>query len=478
MGIKYHYLLAALMLLTGCRHEAAPVRLLPFELNEEFSAGGSASPADRWWQSFDDPNLNAVVEEALTGNFSIAAAWDRLRQARQTAIIAGAAAYPQADFFASGGRSFAWEDEAESHSNSFEIGVGAAYEVDLWGRIDSVRQAAVLDAQAAAENVDAAAISLSAAIAQTWYRLAEAKLQEQLIISQLNANEQMLTIIRLQFRQGQIGAATVFRQEQLVEGTRGQIIAVRQTLAVLQHQLSILAGRQPLRSWVQQQIALPELADLPATGLASELLQRRPDLRAAQKAIEAADYDVAAAIAEQYPRVSLTADLNTAASAVNELFEDWLVNLAANAAGPLFDAGARRANVERSRAILSERINLYRQDVLVALGEVEDALQQELYQRQYLENLRNQLRLALRTYERTRESYLKGQLDYIRVLESLVSTQALERDQLDARRQLIEYRIELYRSLAGGWGLARPAHDENQTLQSNGRDSNDAQRQS
>jgi NodT family efflux transporter outer membrane factor (OMF) lipoprotein len=453
-------------LLQGCRSVQRKEAVLPFALPETFSSGGQALIPDRWWLSFNDPGLNSVMEQGISDNFSIRTVWDRLRQAEQTAIIAGADLYPQVDYSGAAGREYSRTGGTGEYTNRFRLGIGAAYEVDLWGRVKSLQQAALMDAEAAYERVDAAAISLSAAIAQTWYRLGEAKLQEQLITSQLDANEKMLTIIRLQFRQGQIGAANVFRQEQLVEGTRGQIILVQNEIVLLQHQLSVLLGRQPKLWWADEPIPLTALPDLPDVGVPSQLLQRRPDLRLAQKVVLAADYRAGAAVAEQYPRFSLTAAPQTSAERIGDLFDDWYANLSVNVLGPLFDAGVRKANVERSRAVLSQAINQYGQDMLTAMKEVEDALSREFLQRQYLQSLHRQLHLAQRTYERTRESYLKGQLDYIRVLESQVSMQALERSELTARRQLIEYRIDLCRSLAGGWSMERPARAELQPDQS------------
>jgi NodT family efflux transporter outer membrane factor (OMF) lipoprotein len=456
----YVVLIFGSFVLQGCRSVEKREPVVPFSMPETFSSGGPAIIPDKWWLSFDDPGLSEAIEQGISGNFSIRTVWDRLLQAEQTAVIAGADLYPQADYAARARRQYDRVDGTGTYGSRFNLGVGAAYEIDLWGRVNSLHQAALLDAEAAYERVDAAAISLSAAIAQTWYRLAEAKLQEQLIASQVDANEKVLTIIRLQFRQGQIGAANVFRQEQLVEGTRGQVVTVQSEIVLLQHQLSVLLGRSPGLWWADERIKLMDLPELPSVGVPAQLLQRRPDLIRARKVILAADYRVGAAVAEQYPRFSLTADPQTSATRISDLFDDWFADLSVNVLGPLFDAGFRKANAERSRAVLSEALNQYGQDMLTALQEVEDALSQEFHQRQYLKSLQHQLYLARKAYERTRESYLKGQLDYIRVLESLVSMQSLERSELTARRQLIEFRIDLCRSLAGGWSLDRPARAE------------------
>jgi len=443
-------------LMLGCQTEPQNVQS-PVFLPEQFSSAGSLPLPEKWWQSFGDPQLNELIEEALTDNFTIRSAWDRLSQAEQIAAKAGVALLPEVNYQADVSRSRSDISDTVDYSTEYSIGLVASYEVDLWGLVRSSQQAAVLDAQSAREDVSTAAVTLSANIAKTWYQLAEAKMQESLISKQLDTNQKVLEIITMQFRQGQTGAADVFRQRQLVESSRGQLILIRENNILFQHQLSILLGKNPGPWWDQQPIDLIELPTLPRTSIPSETLQRRPDIASAYKTIQAADQRVAAAIADQYPRISIFAGAETFETSSRNLFDDWLANLAAETAGPLFDAGLRKAEVERRRAVLSQLINDYAQAILGALKEVEDALNQESYQREYIENLQKQLALARQVSETTRQNYLKGQLDYLRVLESLVSQQTLERNELSSRRVLIERRIDLCRSIAGSWQLDRPA---------------------
>lgn len=428
----------------------------PVELPEAYSESGTGLLTDKWWHSFEDAALDALIEKGLTSNFSIRSAWDRLRQAEQIALRAGTDLLPDVSYQGAGRRTRMDVDGQIAYSSDYSVGFAAGYEVDLWKRVRSVEQAAVLDARAAGEDVAAAAVTLSAAIAKVWYQLVEADLQERLIAGQVETNEQVLVIITMQFRQGQVGASNVFRQRQFVEATRGQLITAQERTVLLQHQLAILLGKVPGAWKTEPADALVALPALPDTGIPSELLQRRPDLRSAAETIASADRRVYAAVADQYPRISLSAGVETGSDRVGDLFDGWAASLAANIVGPFFDGGFRRAETERARAVLSERINTYAQRVLTAVGEVEDALQQEYYQRQLIANLQQQLKLAEQVYERTRESYIKVQLDYLRVLDALVSRQTLERNELTARRVLIERRIDLCRSIAGGWEIPRP----------------------
>ncbi len=173
--------------------------------------------------------------------------------------------------------------------------------------------------------------------------------------------------------------------------------------------------------------------------------------------MQAEDRRLAAAIADQYPRISIAANVETSAVSVHNLFDDWLANLAANAIQPLFDADLRKLEVERQSAFLLERIHTWGQVILDALLEIEAALTRENQQTQFLESLKLQLGLARETYETNRERYIKGQTDYIRVLESLQSLQALERSVITAHRTLIANRIDLYRSIAGSFDPPQPA---------------------
>jgi NodT family efflux transporter outer membrane factor (OMF) lipoprotein len=452
--------ICAAILTNGCNSsQPRPVQPL-FRMPQEFSSQGTEPMPEKWWQSFHDPQLDTVIEEAMVNNFTIRSAWDRLTQAEQTAIKAGAALLPSAAYSAGVERTGRETSGTRTYSTEYFAGAAASYELDLWGRVKSAHQAAVLDAKAAQENVNAAAMTLSAAIAKTWYQLAESKEQERVIGSQIETNQKILEVIKVQFRQGQVGAADVFSQEQLIQSGRSQLIQVQETTAVLQHQLSILTGKVPGFWWSDATIELVPLGRMPQIDVPATVIQRRPDVLSAYRTVQAADQRLAFAIATQYPVISLSASAETSADKVRDLFDDWLGNLTANLTGPLFDAGFRKAESERTRAVLSEKLNTYSQSVLEALQETEDAITQESHQRIYIESLQKQLSLAHNVYERTYDYYLKGQLDYLRVLTALVSMQGLEQRELTARRVLIERRIDLCRSIAGGWPLPRPENAE------------------
>jgi NodT family efflux transporter outer membrane factor (OMF) lipoprotein len=447
-------LIVAVGVATGCAAKRTSVPD-PVSLPESFSQTGASELPEKWWQALSDPVLDALIEKALAGNFSLRTAWDRLSQAEWVARKSGAPLWPELDGTAGASRTIT-RNGARTEQSQFSVGLLAGYEVDLWGRIRSSRDAAILDATATREQVQAGAITLSAAVASVWYAIVEQRGQVALLERQIKTNEDVLELITLRFRRGQVGAADVLQQRQLVEVRRGEMSTAQMRVTLLENQLAILTGTKPGTLVLEQAAELIELPALPATGVPAEVLARRPDVRFAAARVLAADRRVAAAFADRLPRLSLVGQWETVAPEWRDLFDNWMATLAGNLVAPLFDAGARGAESGRTRAVLSERLNEYGQTVLEALTEVENALVQERQQRELIESLEKQLVISGQVIERTRDSYVNGAVDYLRVLTVLLTHQSLQRNIWTARRQLVEYRIGLYRALAGGWEMKAP----------------------
>ena len=457
----------------GCRRSEPFASQKPVSVPESFSASGADPAPAQWWLSLQDPELDRLIDLALRDNLDLKRSWDRLAQAEALARKAGAALLPEITAGAGAGRTRTVLDDpagasgggaltggGTSYASRLSLDAAASYELDLWGRVRSARSAAVLDASAGREDLDAAAITLSAEVARTWYRLVQVRAQLDLLAEQEKTNRDQLELVQLRFKQGLATAVDVLQQRGQLESTLGEVPLAKMQEEILGHQLAVLLGRPPKAEAAGAGRELPKLPGLPITGLPSELLQRRPDVRAAFARLRAADERVAAAAADRFPKISLTAGVGTEANRVRSLFDNWLANLAANLLAPVFDAGRRRAEVERSRAAASERLHAYGQSVLLTLKEVEDALAQERRQAEYVASLEKRLDLARRLTGRSRERYANGASDYLPVLIALRAEQNLERSELGARLTLIEYRIALYRALGGGWPMQRP-EDEN-----------------
>jgi NodT family efflux transporter outer membrane factor (OMF) lipoprotein len=406
--------------------------------------------------AFGDSDLDQLIETALSDNFSLRIAWDRLRQSEAVARQFGAQNYPTLDGTAGASTRRESISGTETNTNNFSLGLVASYELDLWGRVRSNADATVLEAQATREQVQAAAITLSADIATVWFRLVEQNGRIEVLKEQVLTNENITELITLRFRRGQVDASDVLQQRQLTEVRRADLIQTESQAAVLRHRLAVLTSQSPESANLPYTFELQELPPLPAAGVPSELIERRPDIRSAELSVRSADERVGAAVANRFPRISISAQAGTSSSDASDLFDNWIASLGANLVAPIIDGGSRRAEVERTQAVLSERINTYGQTVLVAFNEVEDALVQESRQREFLDNLKRQIVISSQVVERTRERYLNGADDYLRVLSALLTDQQLQVSDLQARRQLIEFRINLNRALAGGWELTRP----------------------
>lgn len=431
--------------MSGCANPGSPGPL-PLQEAPDFTESGSGQVPDRWWTAFNDAPLDSEIEQALTDSFTIEAAWQRLAAARAVTQRESAALLPVLDGFAEADKR--WANEA-SDSQNVAFGLEAAYEVDLWGRIESQVEAAEFRQRATLADYQTAALTLSAEITRTWYRLAQARMELALVNEQVEVNNKVLTVLKKRFAAGQILSSDVLQQTQLLEATQEQVIVVESRIAVLRNLLAVLSGK-PAQSEVEMPPArLPDLPAVPDTGLPSTLIERRPDIQRAFLTLQAADRDLASAVSDQYPRIFLTGSIQTATETPEDLFKAWIASLAGQVVAPIFDGGRRRAEVERTEAVAKQRLAEYGQTVLVAFAEVENALVRNRFQIERLESIEEQLVLARQTYDQLLTQYLNGVTDYLSVLTALNAEQRLQRDQLAARLSLVEFRIELYRALAG-----------------------------
>jgi NodT family efflux transporter outer membrane factor (OMF) lipoprotein len=428
---------------------------------QTFSLSGKGKVPDKWWTVLGDAELNKLIETALKNNLDLIATWDRLAEARATARKSDAELYPTltGDGGASRTRTETHKGAATPisplgsvYTSSFSLGLVASYELDLWGRVRSTSDAAALDVLVSVEDLDAAAITLTAEVAQTWYRLVESRQQLKLLDSQIKTSRQVLELAQLRFGLGKASAIDVLQQQQQVESRLAEKELTHATRMLLEHQLAVLLGKAPGRFTPPGTGSMPaDLPELPRTGLSAGLVRRRPDIRSAHFRVAAANKRVAAAIADRFPRVSLSLQAGSSTSKVRDLFDNWFATLAANLTAPLLDGNLRASEVTRTQAVASRELHTYAQKILTAIKEVEDALARESRQRKYIVSLARQLALSREVIAKTRQRYANGDkgVDYLRILSVFDSHQRLERTSIQARRELIDFRIGLYRALAG-----------------------------
>ena len=435
------------------------------ELPETFSLYDQREhPDSSWWLAFSSPELNRLVDEALAGGFSLKQAWYRLQQARAVAVRAGADRYPE---LAAGGSAESTRRDASDLSGgpkgdqTLTLGLESSYEVDLWGRVRSQQQAAILDAQASEADLHAAAVTLTAEVAGRWIQILSQQLQKALLEEQLVNNRTFLDLIELRFRNGIVSALDVYQQKQVVANIRATIPLVAADIQLRKHELALLLGRPPRSNLQLAQAELPRIGPLPAVGLPADLLAVRPDVKAAGMRLQAVDWQLAAAQADRLPALRIGATAQYGPDELDLLFDTWLVRLAANLTAPLFDGGRRVAEVDRIQAAVDEQLWNYRQVVFTAVKEVEDALESETRQREHIEGLKVVMDVARKGLREAVSRYRSGLSDYLPVLTQLLTVQDLERDMIRQQEQLIFYRIGLYRALGGQWSTDSLRWDPN-----------------
>jgi NodT family efflux transporter outer membrane factor (OMF) lipoprotein len=446
------WLALLLLVVAGC---ANPINIGPTDTGQPpppFSDSGTDQQPERWWTAFNDPELDQQINQAFESNYSLAAAMQRVRTARALTRREASSLFPAFNGIADIGTNFG----PGPNQSTYTFALDGSFQVDLWGQIESRVQAERLRTEARCADYHALAITLSADIARTWYSLIEANAQVELLKEQIQTNRDGLIIQESRFALGLIRSADVLRQRQLLESTLEQAVVADQRIETLEHQLAVLLGQMPQSASFNPGATLPDLPPLPEAGLPIELIRRRPDVRGIFLAMNAANRDVASAISAQYPRFNLSGSVLTAAENPETLLKDWFASIGGQLIAPLLDGGLRRSEVERTSALLCELFNQYKQTVLIAFREVEDSLAQEKYQLRRIEHIKEQVKLAVQSYDQLRGQYLIGDAEYLDVLSAIQAQQSLQRQLLSAQLELVLIRISLYVALSGDFDPCQP----------------------
>ncbi len=442
-------IIALCLLSTSCAIYAPKDRMLNEQFPEQFSIYSENVPTigTFWWESFQSLELNGLIDEVLTNSPSIQQSWARLAQAEAIATQSGAARLPSVS--ANANATASRDSTTFNNTHAYSLGLSAAYEVDLWGRIKSQTEAAALDRDASREQLNTAAITLSAQTANLWTGIIAQQLQTDLLRKQLEANLTSLELIELRFKKSFATALDVYQQRQTVAATEARIPPAELREQLLKNQLAALLGRSDFQALELSEEILPSIGTLPSIGIPADVLANRPDVRRAGLRLQSADWRVSVARADRLPAIRLTASADYRNVKSSDLFNDWFANLVGGVTGPIFEGGRRHAEVKRTRAVVDERLAEYREIVLTAIREVEDALISEEKQRELLFALNQNLELSRTTYREALSRYRNGLIEYPTVLTELVRFQTLEREQIAAQLTLLQTRINLNRALGG-----------------------------
>ncbi|MCP4012439.1 MAG: efflux transporter outer membrane subunit [Phycisphaeraceae bacterium] len=461
--------LLAIVAFAGCSPHALRDTDLPdVEIPERFEApdGPKVAAPDAWWTSFGEPALDRTMQAAFASNLGLRQAWSRLEQSNAQARIAGAFLYPEVNLDASATRTRT--DPADFPANTsdrFAIGLGLTWELDLWRRIANRADAASLLARASRADAEQTALLLSGSITELWFSIQE---QEQLLIlfqRQIKLSRTLLDLTELRFGQGVGDGLQVLQQRSQLESVIAAIPEVRSTLETNRNQLAVLLARTPESlendDPFEATPTLPELPAFPSLPSPRDLLERRPDLRAAHDRVAAADLEVAVAIADMLPALRLSLDGRFSGDQVSSLFDSTIASLSGAVLQPVFDADRRGAEADRRRAILQERVDGFTERFIIALREVEDAIDRERNQVELLKQVRIQVDLANRTLIASRIRFANAQIEYLDVITAIGALQDLQRREIGVQRAVLANRARLLLAIGGDWtrDLAPPTDD-------------------
>ncbi|UZK03416.1 efflux transporter outer membrane subunit [Venatoribacter cucullus] len=444
-------LLAALTLgLAGCaRVQPAPQPdMQPWP--EVLGGAAAVTQPSHWWTAFNDPQLNRWIEQGLQQNYSLQAAWARLAQSEAVARQAGSERYP--DLSVSLSRSRQWRNDVST--DLWSAGITTEYELDFWGRVSALQEQGRLNALASLQATRVQANTVAANIALNAYGLRMQQLNLQLLTQQQQRLQEALQVTQARFQRGQALISDVWQQQQLLEANQAERITATAEYQRYRHQLALWLGDP---GWLQPGADdLPaDAADLPVltaedTGVALAALQQRPDVQQAWFELQASNAAVAAAVANRFPRFTLTASYRGEDASLGNVFDDWIGNLAGGLVLPLIDGANRRAEVARQRAALEEGLADYQNTLLSAAQEVQDALTGNQQMAGRVASLERQLQLARDTESYQSNRYRKGSGDFLSLLTAQREVLSLEQQLLSARWQQLQYRIQLFRAVSHG----------------------------
>ena len=466
-ALKSASLLAAMGWICSCALVRPPATHLPVAWPATEPATNTPALTVAWWEDFQDTELNRIMGLVLVQNLDVQKAWARLEQASASARQVGGDRWPQISGEGGAKRTRALDATGEpQETDLFTLGLTVSYEVDLWGRVASLARAAREEYQATQADLETVAMTLAAETATAWFEAIEQQAQLDLLNRQGEASLQYLKLTESRFALGLSSALDIYQQRQQVNSIALLKTPVEARRHVVKNQLAVLTGRPPEQGDFTVPDVLPDVPPWPDAGLPSALLERRPDVRAALARLNAADERTAAAIAQRLPSLRLSGGAGYQAADAADLFDDWIGNLAANLAAPLIDGGKRAAESDRARAAAREQAAAAGQTLLRAMREAEDAMVLEAQQRLSVTQQETQRRLAEDTLTESRRRYMYGLSDYLPVLLALDRLQSAERSLLASKRQLLVYRIQVYRALGGDWSglLTRPAPKGKESL--------------
>jgi outer membrane protein, multidrug efflux system len=428
----------------------------------------------QWWQSFNDPLLNGLVEQALSSNLDEKIAIARIREERAYLAASRGALLPNIGLDGSYTRQRysantpfgEFPQLVPREEDMYEAGFDASWELDIFGGLRRGVEASQAELAASIENARDVRVTLLAEAARDY--VAVRTLQRRLLITRENVRDQSdsLGLTQARYRMGFAPELDVIQARSLLETTQAQMPELESELAQTDHRISVLLGRGPdaLNAQLSDMAPIPGIADpdalatrIPA-GLPSDLLRRRPDIRAAEREIAAATARVGVATADLYPKFYITGTAGLESISTSDFLAGasriWTIGPTMR--WPIFEGGRIRAYIEARNAQEEQALLIYQKTVLNALAEVEDALIGYAKERTRHKALANSVQDFKSSEMLARERYEEGYANYLDVLEVQRSLYAAQDSLAQSDQQLIDDLIAIYKALGGGWDTDAP----------------------
>ncbi|WP_246793635.1 efflux transporter outer membrane subunit [Burkholderia perseverans] len=433
-----------------------------------------AEPADagqrgEWWKVFGDPALDALEQQALDANQNLKAAAARVQEARAATRAARSAWFPSLD------AGFGPTREGVSSASQFQPqGSGpinatlwraqgtVSYEADLFGSVSRNVEASRADAAQSEALFQSVRLALQADVAQNYFELRQLDSDQDLYRRTVALREESLKLTQRRFSEGDIDDLDVSRAKNELASAQADAVGVARRRAASEHALAILLGKAPADFGFKEAPIVPVTLKIPP-GLPSALLERRPDVAAAERAMAAANARIGLAKSAYFPKLNISGAFGYEASTLGDLFmwssRTFLLGPFAGTALtlPLFDGGRRSAGVQQARASYEEQVANYRQQVLVAFREVEDNLSDLRLLDDQIRAQGDAVSASQRAAKLSRTQYQEGQIAYLDVIDSerTVLQSQLQANQLTGAQAVST--VNLIRALGGGWGTPQAA---------------------
>jgi len=414
-----------------------------------------AAPADLlekgpWWELFGDATLNALAAQVEVNNQNVAAAEARYAQARAQVAEQRASLFPQVTLDGSANRSGGGGQQRTG--NQYRVNIGGSWEPDVWGRLRAGVSGAQASAQASAADLAAARLSAQGELAANYIGLRLADAQLALLGETVEGYQRVLQITQNRVNAGVAPTSDLLQAKTQLANASADRLSVQRQRAQLEHAIAVLLGKAPAdftlaaAPWTLQVPAIP-------LGLPSTLLERRPDIAAAERRVAAANAQIGIARSAYFPNLSLSGSYGVAGSAVGGLFSasNTLWSLGLSAAQTLFNAGATGARVDQASAARDAAVANYRQSVLDALADVENQLAASsvLAQQQALRE--TSASSATQAEQQMLNRYRAGQVSYTEVVTAQVTALNARRSLLQAQADRQTTAVALVQALGGGW---------------------------